>query len=161
MFLNTAAQSSYQQVLIRNALRGEPVRRFMNSQPIVLPRSLDLQHWVEDYVYRFHHRAFPVTSDGHLEGFISTQALSQMPRGEWYRHTIGEVMQRDLRPITIPPDADALEALSKMQHNGSSRLMVVEQDHLVGIISLKDLLRFLDLKMELERVNGSIEMTVH
>ena len=37
-----------------------------------------------------------------------------------------------------------------MQRTESSRLLVVEQDRLVGIISLKDLLQFLNLKMELE-----------
>ncbi|HEY1272374.1 MAG TPA: site-2 protease family protein, partial [Terriglobales bacterium] len=58
LFLNTAAQGSYQQVLIRQALQGESVRRFMNSEPIVVPPSLDLLHWVEDFVYRYHHKAF-------------------------------------------------------------------------------------------------------
>jgi Zn-dependent protease/CBS domain-containing protein len=149
LFLNNAAQGSYQQLLIRNALRGEPVKRFMNAQPVVVPQTLDLLHWVEDYVYRFHHRAFPVTSDGHLEGYISTRELAGMPRAEWYRRTIGEVMQRDLHSITIAPDTDAMEALEKMQQSGSSRLLVVDHDHLLGIISLTDLLRFLDLKMEL------------
>jgi hypothetical protein len=32
----------------------------------------------------------------------------------------------------------------------SSRLLVIDGDHLVGIVSLKDLLRFLNLKLELE-----------
>ena len=33
---------------------------------------------------------------------------------------------------------------------GASRLMVVEGDRLLGILTLKDLLRFFALKMELE-----------
>jgi CBS domain-containing protein len=37
-----------------------------------------------------------------------------------------------------------------MQHTGSSRLLVTDADRLVGILSLKDLLRFLNLKIELE-----------
>ena len=150
LFLNTAAQGSYQQVLIRKALQGEPVRRFMNPQPITVAPSLDLRGWVEDYVYHLHHKAFPVASDGHLEGLISTQALSKIPRGEWEQHTVGEVMEHDLKAVTIPPDADALEALGKMQRSGATRLLVSEGDRLVGIISLSDLLRFLSVKIELE-----------
>ncbi len=39
---------------------------------------------------------------------------------------------------------------------GTSRLLVVDhEDHLVGIISLRDLLRFLSLKIELESDQGS------
>ena len=150
MFLNNAAQGSYQQVLIRNALKGEPVRRFMNSQPIVVPSTLDLSRWVEEYVYRFHHRTFPVVSEGRLEGLINTRALSQIPRTEWHLHTISDVMQRDLQPVTIPPNSDAWEALNTIQRGGSGQLLVVDQDQLLGIISLKDLVRFLNLKMELE-----------
>jgi Zn-dependent protease/CBS domain-containing protein len=154
MFVNNAALSSYQQVLIRQALAGEPVRRFMNPDPIVVPPALDLRHWVDDYVYRYHRKSFPVASDGHLEGMISTQALARYPRPEWERHRVGEVMRHDLQEVTIPPTADALQALGQMQRTGSSRLLVTEGDQLVGIVSLKDLLRFLNLKIELEGTEG-------
>jgi Zn-dependent protease/CBS domain-containing protein len=150
LFLNNAAQAGYQQVIVRQALEGEPVRRFMNPDPIVVSPALDLLHWVEDFVYRYHHRAFPVVTDGRLEGLITTQALSDIPRGEWAEHTVGEVMGNDLQAVTIAADTDALEALRKMQQTGSSRLLVIAGDRLLGIVSLKDLLRFLDLKLELE-----------
>jgi Zn-dependent protease/CBS domain-containing protein len=155
LFLNNAAQGGYQQVLVREALQGEPVRRFMNAEPVVVPPLLDLHSWVEDYVYRYHRKAFPVVADGHLEGLITTRALAQLPRGEWDAHTVGDVMEHDLRAVTIAPDADALEALGKMQRTGASRLLVTEGDRLVGILSLKDLLRFLDLKIELGGAQGT------
>jgi len=155
LFLNNAAQSGYQQVLVKQALQGEPVRRFMNPDPIVVPPSLDLLHWVEDFVYRHDRKTYPVVSDGHLEGYIETRMLTRIPRAEWDRHTVGEVMQRDLTALTIPPHADALVALGKMQRSGVSCLLVTLGDRLVGIISLSDLLRFLNLKLELEGIAGS------
>jgi len=155
LFLNNAAQSGYQQVLVKQALQGEPVRRFMNPDPIVVPPSLDLLHWVEDFVYRHDRKTYPVVSNGHLEGYIETRMLTQIPRGEWDRHTVGEVMQHDLTALTIPPDADALDALGKMQRSGVSCLLVTLGDRLVGIISLSDLLRFLNLKLELEGMGES------
>lgn len=157
MFLDGAAKSAYQQVLVRQALRGEPVRRFMNAQPVVVPPSIDVGHWVEDYVYRFHHRAFPVASNGHLEGFITTQSLEQFPRSEWSAHTVGELMTRDVGAVSIPADTDALDALARMQRQGVSRLLVTSGDKLLGIVSLKDLLRFLDLKLELAAEAGDDE----
>jgi CBS domain-containing protein len=125
----------------------------MNPDPIIVPPSLDLLHWVEDYVYRHHHRAFPVVFEGQLQGMITTQALNQIPREEWSEHTVGELMIHNLTAITIPAAADALDALSKMQRIGLSRLLVTEGDRLVGIVSLKDLLHFLDMKLELEGWN--------
>ncbi len=149
MFLNSAAQMSYRQVLVRQALHGEPVRRFMNPEPIVVPPSMDLQQWVDEYVYRHHRKTFPVVADGRLEGYIDTRVLARIARSEWPLHTVGEVMRQDLAALTIAPSTDAMEALTRMQRTGSSRLLVTEGDRLVGLVSLKDLLRFLNLKLEL------------
>jgi Zn-dependent protease len=150
LFLNNAARGSYQQVLVRQVLRGEPVSRFMTREPIVVPPVLDLHDWVEDYVYRYHRKMFPVASDGHLQGVISTQALARFPREEWDKHTVSETMSRDVNALSITPTTDALEALGKMQRTGSGRLLVIDGNRLVGIVSLKDLLHFFDLKLELE-----------
>jgi Zn-dependent protease/CBS domain-containing protein len=157
LFLRAAAQGSYQQVLIREVLEGEPIRRFMNPQPIVVPPTVDLKHWVDEYVYRYHRKAFPVASDGRLQGFITTQALAQFPRDEWSMHTVGELMRQDVETVSIGPDTDAMQALQKMQRTGSSRLLVTDGDQLIGIVSLKDLLRFLQLKLELE--DGEVKNT--
>jgi hypothetical protein len=42
-----------------------------------------------------------------------------------------------------------------MQRLGCSRLLVMEGEHLLGIVTLKDLLRFLNLKLDLEGADGS------
>lgn len=156
MFLNSAARGSYQQVLIREALQGEPVRHFMNPQPIVVSPSVDLRHGVDDDVCRYHRKAFPVASNGHLEGYVTTRDLSRFPRAEWERRQVAEVMHPNVCAVSIAPDADALTALSKMQHTGLSRLLVTEGDHLVGIVSLKDLLRFLNMRLRLEHEDAGI-----
>jgi CBS domain-containing protein len=122
----------------------------MNREPIVVPQGMNLRSWVEDYVYRYHRKMFPVASNGHVEGVIGTQALAKFPPQEWEKHTVAEAMQKEVDLLSISPNADALEALGKMQGTGSSRLLDTEGDRLIGIVSLKDLLRFLDLKLELE-----------
>ena len=43
-----------------------------------------------------------------------------------------------------------MDALGKMSRTKASRLLVVEDHRLVGILALKDLLKFLSLKLELE-----------
>jgi Zn-dependent protease len=150
LFLNNAARGSYQQVLVRQALAGEPVSRFMNTQPVVVPPWTDLHHFLEDYVYRYHRKAFPVGADGRLEGYITTRALSQIPREEWETHTVADVMERDWKALSIRPDDDALKAMAEMRRTGLSRLLVVDGETLVGVVSQKDLMRFLQLKLELK-----------
>lgn len=154
LFLHNAARAGYQQVVVRQILQGEPVSRFMTREPIVVPIDLDLRSWVEDYVYRYHRKTFPVVSDGHVAGLIGTAALGQYSRDEWGRHTVAEAMRRDVEAVSIAPGDDALTALGKMERTGASRLLVMSEGRLVGILSLKDLLRFLALKIELEDGRG-------
>ena len=150
LFLGEAAASGYQQVLVRQALQGEPVRRIMDRSPVTAPPTLDLQHWVDDYVYRGRQKVFPVAEDGRLEGVIDTDALSRHPRGEWPLHTVGEAMRQDVALLSVSPNADAFQALERMQRTGVNRLLVTDDGRLVGVVSRKNLMNFLALKLELE-----------
>jgi len=150
MFLESAARTSYQQLIAREALKGEPVRRFMNSSPVTVAPSVSVDHFVEDYVYRHHYKMFPVVSAGDLVGCVSVNEVKEIPREEWKYKTVGELSTRCSTDNTIPPEADAARALSVMSRTGKSRLMVVDRGQLLGIIALKDMLHFISQRMALE-----------
>jgi Zn-dependent protease/predicted transcriptional regulator len=150
MFLRGAAKMSYQQLLTRNALEGEPVSRFMRSDPITVPPSITVQQLVEDYIYKYHFKMFPVVDSDKLIGCITTKEVKGIPREEWSQKIIGELAAECSPQNTIEPRTDAIKALSIMNQTGASRLMVTQGNRLVGIITLKDLLNFLSLKVELE-----------
>jgi Zn-dependent protease len=149
-FLWSAAKQGYQQVLVRQALAGEPVQRLMSAEPVTVPPTISLEQLVSDYVYRFHYKMFPVVEDGRLAGCITTREVRDVPRTEWASRTVGEVARGCEAGNTIAAGADALAALSQMSRTGASRLMVVDGQRLVGIVSLKDLMGLLARKMELE-----------
>jgi Zn-dependent protease len=150
MFLRNAAQMSYQQVLIRKALEGETVQRFMKKDPVTAPSSISLKDLVEDYVYNYHFKMYPVVEGGTLIGCITTRQVKETPRDQWTLRTVGDVASRCSSENTIEPAADALKALSVMSKTGNSRLMVVDDGRLVGIITLKDIMGFLSVKLELD-----------
>lgn len=58
IFLQSAARGSYQQLLTRRALEGEPVRRFMENKPITVSPSITVEQLVDDYIYRYHYNVF-------------------------------------------------------------------------------------------------------
>jgi len=143
---------SYQQLVTRKALEGEPVRRFIKTEAVTVPPSISLEHLVEDYVYKHHFKMFPVVEDtDRLLGCVTTKQVKEIPREEWGQKTVGEIAAQCSPENTIEPQADAMKALSLMNRTGNSRLMVVENKRLVGIITLKDLLELLSLKVELEQ----------
>jgi len=150
MFVRSAAQTSYQQLLTRKALEGEMVSRFMVTNPVTVPPATSLQQLVDHYIYRHHFKMYPIVEDGRLTGCVTLRQLKEVPHDQWDRVTVREVARPCSPAMNIPPDTDALQALSIMNRTGSSRLMVVVGDRLVGIIALKDLLQFLSLKLSLE-----------
>ena len=151
LFVRNAATASYQQLLLRHALEGEPVSRFMHPDPVTVPRAISVLELVQSYIYRYHFKMFPVVDDaGRLLGCVTSRQVRALPRDEWERQTVGALAERCSPENTIQAGTDAMEALSRMSRTGTSRLMVVDGDRLLGILSLKDLLRFFALKMELE-----------
>jgi Zn-dependent protease/predicted transcriptional regulator len=151
MFLRNAAQMSYQQVLIRRALEGETVDRLMKTDPVTVPPSITLTDLVQDYVYRHQFRMYPVVDRGRLMGCITTRRLKDIPREEWARLTVGEAANACTRENTVGPATDAVKALGLMNRTGNSRLMVVADGKLVGVLTLKDIMGFLAVKLDLER----------
>lgn len=152
LFLGRAAQAGYSQVLLRQALRGEPVQRAMTEDPVVVPAYMSLREWIDEVVMRHRLRSFPVVDGGELVGVVSTASLDRVPRERWGTTTVAELMRRDLDGISVPPEADLLDTLEKMQRGGGRYLLVREGGHLEGVVTAEDVMRFFQLKLEL---NGS------
>jgi len=151
MFLYSAAKMSYQQLLTRRALEGESVRRFMKTDPVTVTPDMTVDRLVEDYVYVFHHKMYPVVSDSDkVDGCVTTRQIKEVPREEWSRKRVKDIEVPCSEDNTIAPDADAIKALSLMNRTGTSRLIVKEGDRLAGVVSLKDMLKFLSLRVELD-----------
>lgn len=150
LFLRGAAQMSYQQLLIRRALEGEPVSRFMKPNPITVDPDLPVDRLVSDYFYRHYHKMYPVVQDDRLLGCATTKQVKDVPQDQWHSLRVRDIATECSPENTIDAETDAMEAMSRMNRNEASRLMVVEDGHVVGMIALKDLLRFLSLKVELD-----------
>ncbi|MBN1360446.1 MAG: site-2 protease family protein [Sedimentisphaerales bacterium] len=150
LFIRGASQMSYQQVLMRKALGGEKVSRFMKEQPVTVPASTSVDELVNNYFYKYHYKMFPVSNGAGLSGCVTTRQIKDIPRDEWQRHTAGEILEPCSPDNTITPDTDALKALALMKRSDKSRLLVAEGDRLLGVLTLKDMLKFLSLKMDLE-----------
>ena len=150
MFLQSAAKMSYRQLITRRALEGEKVRRFMNSNPVTVEPTTTVDELVEDYVYKYHFKMFPVVNGERIVGCITTKQIKEVPREKWSHTTVSELALKCTPDTTVKPDDDAIKALSLMRRTGGSRLIVVEDDQLAGVVALKDMMQFLSLKVDLD-----------
>ena len=150
LFLHGAARASFVQLLTKRAFEGETVRRFMTPDPVTVGPDVTLDSFVEDFLYRSHHGLYPVIHEGRLIGGIGAAQLKGVPREDWGLMRIGEVLVQCTPQNTISADTDAVKAMAQMRAIASSRLMVVDDGRLVGIVTLKDMLDLFALKMDLE-----------
>lgn len=150
LFVRGAAAMSYQQVVIRKALEGESVRRFMSTDVVTVPAAISVAEFVEDYVYQYHHKMFPVVEEGRLLGCASTRQVKEISRDQWPHRRVADLLHECSPQNTIDSGADAMQALATMSGTDNGRLMVTEDEALVGVLALKDLLKFIELKIDLE-----------
>jgi Zn-dependent protease/predicted transcriptional regulator len=151
MFLRGAASASYRQVVMRELLQGEPVRRFMNTNPVTVTPDITVQKLVNDYIYKYHYKMFPVVADDTLYGCISTRKIREIPRNEWEQKQVKDVQDECSSDNTVSPETDTSDVLTAMTRPGAAnRLLVVENKKLVGILSMTDLKEYIALKLDLE-----------
>jgi len=152
LFIRSASQQSWDQLVMRSTLQGVPVRKFMRTDPVSVSPDLTVARLVDEYMYRHHYKMYPVVEEetGELIGCVGTGGVKTLSREKWPWRTVRDIATPCGRENTITPDTDAMEALGIMSRTGNSRLMVLENGRLVGMLTLRDLMSFLAMKLDLD-----------
>ncbi len=145
-FLDNAAQSGYQQVVVREALGDVPVERLMRTGLVTATPSMPVSTLVDQHLMPSGQRSFPVEEDGRFVGLVCLRDLYRLPREAWHRVSVGEVMVPVERLVTVTPQAAATEALAVLDRRDVSQLPVVDQGRLAGLLRREDVLRWLMLQ---------------
>jgi len=156
-FLRGASQMSYEQVVMRSVLGGEPVSRFMRPHPVTVRPEMTIRELVEDYLYRYDFKVYPVVGASEdLLGCVTTADVRAIPKEEWDRRRVSEIAKPCSEANIIAPETDAMQVLSRIRGTGSAGLLVAERNHLLGVISARDILNYLSARMELEGRGGGL-----
>ena len=148
LFIRSAAASSQQQVFARHMLETIAVRDLMIREPVTVAPDQPVASAVELFLAR-NLKFLPVAADGRALGHIGLREVKALSPAERLERPVRQAMTPLSPDSTIAPRADAAAALAQMQRTGLSRLLVVEDGRLEGVICLKDLLDQLSLRSEL------------
>jgi Zn-dependent protease/CBS domain-containing protein len=149
MFLRGAARASYYGVVAEHALGQTRVRDLMVREPVVMSPDASVAEAVEDYFLRHGYGGFPVGRDGRIEGVLSLPMVQHCPREERETRRVRDIM-RPLDGLTISPDTSIAQALQQMVARDAGRLVVLDGAHLHGLITRTGIMRFIDMKTQLE-----------
>lgn len=149
MFLRGAAGAAYQQTVAQRVFADVQVGRIMTQNPVSVPADISVAEFIDSYLYRYHHREFPVVRHDTVVGMIGTRQAAALERSRWPSTSVSDAMAPCTDADTIQPENRALDALAKMSGSGRSRLYVLRNNRLVGVVSLRDLSEILTVHLEL------------
>ena len=146
LFLQFAAQGSYQQILIRENLRGFTIKDAMRSPVVAVTQDLLLDQLVTHYFLPYKYESFPVLSAGNVTGLISIGEVERIPKNRWPTTRVVDVMTTLAPNLILDPAEDAVDVFNKMAEAGREKLPVVKDGALVGIVTRKNILHLKKIK---------------
>jgi Zn-dependent protease/predicted transcriptional regulator len=142
-FLVQAARSSYQELQLRELLRGVEAEEVMAGDLVRIPPELSLQDAVDVYFMRYDHGAFPVEEQGRTIGLLTLRGVRRVPREQWPTRRVRDHMVPLGDQVVVAPEARMDGVLGKLQDGEANRVLVVQDGEVVGIITPSDLTRWL------------------
>lgn len=144
-FLLQAAAGEARYVATEQALRGLRVRDLMVRDPVTVPVDLSLGRFMDEVAWSQRFTTYPVLEDGSPVGLLAFRSVAAVPRTEWDVRRVRECMlPRDEVPL-LDAEGTAIDALAKLAASEVNRGLVIDNDHLVGFLSITDLARALEV----------------
>jgi Zn-dependent protease/CBS domain-containing protein len=144
LFLQNAANASYAQVGLREALERLRVSELM-ARNVVAVRPDDAITEVVDRFWLHHVASFPVVEAGSVVGIVGISQLRPLPREQWAVTRVRDVMRPIDDSLVVGSRDTAFRAFERAASNQLGRLAVVDDGHLTGYLSMQDLTHALAL----------------
>jgi CBS domain-containing protein len=137
MFLRGAADASYSQMALREALAHLPVRDIMAREVVTVPLEATVAQ-LADAFWSHHVTSFPVIDGGKVRRIASVHQVHAEPAEQRTERRVSELMRPSTDNLVIGPDDSVFDALGKASRNQVGRLAVLKDSRRVGYLSLKD-----------------------
>ena len=145
-FLLGAAGAEDRYLATQQALGGLRVRDLMVRDPVTAQPDLTIGEFVDGIVWSRRYTTYPVTEDGRAIGLLPFRRLAEVPRPEWDVRTVRDCMlPLDHVPALAEDDA-LLDAMAELGESGVNRGLVLDGDRLVGLLSMTDVVRALEVR---------------
>ena len=119
--------------LLNAQLRGMTVSDIMEPEVVTINEDATFAQ-LYSLISEYHHVGYPVVNkENKTTGVISYKDLFRVKREDWNSIRVKERMSTRL--VCVSPGDGVTEAVEKMTNAGIGRLLVMEDDRLVGIVS--------------------------
>ena len=144
-FISMAAESEARHLLAREALTGLRVRDLMSRDVITVEPDVTVGRFMDEVARGTRYTTYPVMRGERPVGLLNFRAVADVPRDRWDTQAVGECMRSLDEVPQLAPDEPAPEALTEVATSDIHRALVMEHGRLVGILSVTDLARAVDM----------------
>jgi Zn-dependent protease len=144
-FLLGAATAEARYLAVRDAFSGLRVRDLMVREPTTVTPEQTIGELMDGVVWTHRHTTYPVVENGRAVGLLPFRCIARVPRKEWDERTVRDCMlPKDEVPV-LREDELLEQAITELGDDGVGRGLVLEGDRLVGLLSITDLVRALEV----------------
>jgi Zn-dependent protease/predicted transcriptional regulator len=145
-FIASAATAEEQQARVQGSLDGVLVSDVMSPVPLTVPAGLPVTRLLEDYVLRHRFSAFPVVdAAGRLQGLVTLNRIKQEPPDRRASSRVEDIACPLEQVLRATPTDRLVDVLPAMAHSGDGRVVVLDGDRIVGILTATDITRAIEL----------------
>lgn len=149
IFIVAAAKSSLEGLRTKTALGNQTVANLMTRSVVTASPNLSLGDLVNRIMLPNRVSFVPVVEDDVLLGHIDTRVLSMIDRENWQNTQVGDVFVGLDAQHTTSPQESAADLLKRMTDSNERKMIVAKDRRLVGVVTLSDLMRVLQLLISL------------
>jgi Zn-dependent protease len=145
-FLLSAARAEAQAVMVRYSLGDLRVADLMTRNPVTVEATTSLGRFMDDVARHTRFTTYPVVDDdGRPVGLLGFRQVAAVPRDQWDHERVSDKMFAGTSLVTLHPDDRAADAVDRLAASPVNRALVVVDDRLVGLLSVSDVVRALDV----------------
>ncbi len=148
-FIRSGAETSLKQTRMTDILSRVSVSDIMTKQLLTVSPDITVQNLVTDYFLTHPHGGYPVVQNDKVLGLVTMDSVRSIPREKRDLELVSQAMVPYEKTVTVTPTVSASDALKQMAQKGVGRVLVMDKDQLLGIVSRGDIMRTLKTRQEL------------
>jgi len=148
LFLKRSAANEYEAFELRLGLQNMKLRDIM-VPAIAVDSSISISEFVNEYVFHYHYRAFPVLENHRFIGMIDVRSIRDVPPSEWPATKISRYLCDPSAYCVLDPEIEATDALHVLMSRNCSKAPVVSNGVLMGILTRSDLYKLVALRRDI------------
>lgn len=148
-FISQSSQNSYQHMLMTDTFGKIRVKEFMSEHVEVVKYHLTVSELVDHYFYRYKYSCFPVEKQGEIIGITNVESVKSIEKEYWDNRTVESATIKLRANMVVSPDDTVNEAMNKVFSNEVGRVLVMDADKLLGIVSRTDILNHIRIYNQL------------